>query len=410
MRPGVMKALSLWRLTAALTLMLASAYIYFTFGEDPFGRWTEFVFRTPLGIILYAGAILNILSVSAKTAYARLKAARAAPQDILDMDAYAIIPVSGKDPLGAAALWMKNKGFEPKASGNSLCALKGRLSFLPGALIRMGLVVLMASAFMSAHLRKTEEAVFHEGEEKTLLGKKIRLIEIKSSLPEEFLDIGQRSAFRLERVSSELSSSGKTYAVGAGFPAREDGLYLRITHMGFAQPVSFKTQDTALEETKDLDLLPPGKTAEVLLPGGQTLSFTLMPERTINKGLLIGKLFNLRNPSYSVALKGRDKPVEIAARPSEGIRLVDSELSLGRHSLFVKIQSVYDPALLWIYAGLLISLSGIALMPGRFFWYERRMCVALRREELLIGYSEEFYKKWGIYKFHKWKDELAGLV
>jgi hypothetical protein len=27
----------------------------------------------------------------------------------------------------------------------------------------------------------------------------------------------------------------------------------------------------------------------------------------------------------------------------------------------------------------------------------------------VIGYEEEFFKKWGIQHFYAWKDELAGL-
>ena len=51
-------------------------------------------------------------------------------------------------------------------------------------------------------------------------------------------------------------------------------------------------------------------------------------------------------------------------------------------------------------------LLGLCAMLSRFFWYERELVVAVHRGELSIGYREEFFRKWGVEKFERWRGEL----
>jgi hypothetical protein len=133
---------------------------------------------------------------------------------------------------------------------------------------------------------------------------------------------------------------------------------------------------------------------------------TLEPEKTISKGLLTGRLYNLGAPSYRLALKKDGERREIVVGSSESADIGGASLSLGSESLYIRVNTVSDPALFWVYAGVVVALLGAFLMLTRFFWYERTMCAAFADGEVLLGYSEEFYKRWGVLKFQRWRDEL----
>lgn len=396
-----------------LLILLTVSYIYLALkGTAPYGRWISFLFQSTPGITLYMSLILNIICISIRTAYERLKIRKPTSESILNMDTHRSIAVSDSAELETIAGWIKSKGFSPViCDKDRLTAIKGRLSFLPGTLMRTGLIVLMVAILLSFYSRKTEEAMLTEGGNVLLLGKNIYLSSIKSSLPDEFLEFGgDISTFRLKDISLALVSSQKTYTVTSGLPSRADGFYFRVTHIGFLQPITVKLKTDEFKKDIYLDILPPGKTTETALPSGWMLKFALIPEKTIKKGLFTGKLFNLRSPLYSMtfvdvpdAPDAIDKPPALSVRASSITRFQSGDVLLGKPALSVKVQVVYDPALLWIYTGIVLTLSGMLLMFSRFFWYEKEICAVLMEDEVLIGYKEEFYKKWGIYRFHRWQ-------
>ncbi len=404
------KFISSWWLFALLLIFLCAQYIYFTSGEKTFEKWVDFVFHTPFGLVLYVGLIVNLTSASIRILITRLRNRKITPESIKNMDTYIEIPLSDRISSETIIGWMNTRGATGVDKDNSLNSLKGRFSFLPGYILRAGLIISMTALLFSVYLRKSEEKVFHTDEEGLLLNKRIYLTDIKSEMPDEFLQIGEKGTFRLDNASAVLSLSSKTYRVTGRFPVRIDGLYYRVTHLGFYQPLTVKTPKEEFLKNVDLDILPPGKTDIVALPSEDLLlTFTLHPEKTIKKGLTTGKVFNLKAPSYSVVLqksKDKDKSENITIKPSETASLEGVDISLDKNSLFVKMQSVYDPALLWIYTGILITLAGIILMLSRFFWYEKQICAVFTNNSVLIGYREEFYKKWGILKFHKWREDL----
>lgn len=400
---------SSWQLTLLLFLFFGVAYMFFTFGENSYQRWVRFVLHTPLGLSAYIALVGNVLFRSFRITYTRLRAKAATPDRIRQMDANVGIPLH-EPSFEEIDAWMRGKGFEPVNSENGLHSMKGRFSFLPGTVMRTGLIVLMVSLLFSAHLRKSEEVILHEGDERVLFGKKVSLSKISPNLPDEFLQVGEEGSFRLGRVSVMLSASGKTYEVTPGFPARLNGVYCRVTHLGFSHPLSAATPGGRVARTVDLDVLPPGKSSTVALtPDGAALSFTLHPEKTITKGLLKGKQFNLFKPLYHVVNQSEKKEGSggFMVRSEESTSGKDS-VHLGKKSFFVKLHYIHDPALLWIYIGVVLTLIGAGLMFSRFFWYEKEMAAAFLNNVLYIGYREEFYKKWGIQKFYRWMDERMG--
>ena len=249
-------------------------------------------------------------------------------------------------------------------------------SYLPGLVLKLGIVIFTASLILSGHLRKTEDAILIEGDTSPIegksvvvLGEGITLLNLKSGIPDEFMEIGESSSFRLKNISAIISTEAKSIEIDSGFPARDGAKYYRISGIGFSQVLTIKAREEVEKSlAANLDILPPGKTAKIALESGDTLSVRLEPGKVIKKGLLTGRLYNLKNPLYRAALLDRaGKTIgEATIRPGERARLANSELSLGAQSVFLKINAVQDPALMFVYLGVVLALLGLTLMPLRF--------------------------------------------
>ena len=404
MMAKTIRLLGSWWLFTALCLSLCAAYLFFTFGENPYATWIAFLFHHPLGISLYCGIIISLLAASLRIFLTAIADKPITIDRIRSMDAWVEIAGHETNALPKVAPWMSSKGFPGTLQGNTIHSQKGRLSFLPGTVFRIGLIMMLVAFLFSASFRTTTSTILHEGEEKNVQGTAVTLRTIRANLPEDFLQVGEESAFTLDRVSAGLSASGGTYDVTPGYPSPLSGHYVRIIHLGYAQPVSIRTARSNVRTTIDLDILPPGKTQITAPPSGDTVFFTfsLEPDRVINKGLLKGRQFNLVKPCYRVMIQdstAKGKPVAVMARPGENVTRGAVSLSLGQHTLYVTLQSVHDPALPFIYLGMAVSVMGMTLMLSRFFWYRKEMVAFAEGNMVYIGYQEEFFKKWGIQHF-----------
>jgi len=401
-----------WWTTAAAALTLCTVYLVYSFGENAYAHWIVFLYHTPLGVLFSLVLVANLSAASAGIIHARLRQRNLSAADIRAMDSYVEFHADDQG-LQSVTSWMKNKGFIPRTHAGSALAVKGRFSFVPGTVLRAGLILLLLSCLASAYLRRSGEAILHNGSPWTFAQSTIVLKSIEPHLPDNFLQVGEEGTFKLDHVTAVVSSSGTPRVITPRSPARIDGVYYRITHIGYVQPMSITITGTTFEKNLDLDILPPGKTEILPLPGTASfMSISLAPERTITKGLLIGKQFNLNMPRYQLALQSgaRDsKPVIHLVKPLERTTSKGSTISLGKNALYIKVQAVHDPALPWIYTGLLATLVGTALMISRFFWYWTEVAVVCSGEYLLIGYRDEFYSKWGVHKFQEWKEDLAAL-
>lgn len=402
-----------WWFTALLVLVLGGVYASFSFGKNPWPQWKTFVFRSPAGLAIYGGLIVNLSAVSARIIIHRLKRPALSADAVRRMDSHAELPVSGEDALAPLSSWLKGKGFQAVRSGTGIHAARGKYSFLPGAVFRLGLILILLSLPVSAHIRKQETKILHEGREATLFGRTIALASIHTDLPDDFLQVGEDAAFRLEGVSAAVRAQDGSSTITSRSPEKIGGIYYRIVHLGYAQPVVVTGSGKPFETTLDLDILPPGRTQVVSLPDGDRfLTFTLEPERTITKGIFKGKQFNLQEPFYRVVVqrgKEQGKTQGFAVRPKGQGASGGLSLLLGGRSYYVTVQAVRDPALFWIHLGVVLTLGGLASMLSRFLWFEKRFSAVTDGRTVLVGYSEEFYKKWGIHKFQGWKEELAGL-
>lgn len=409
--PRILKFLGSWWTTTALLLSVAVLYICFTFTENPYSGWIYFLSHTNSGLLVCIALIANLFFANLRIACDRMRRSPASPADIRAMDSFIEIPATGPDDLEKAADWMKKHGFTGEVRGNSINVRKENLSFLPGALMRTGLIVLITALLFSSHIRKTEEARLHEKETYAFTGSSISLNSIKTNLPDDFLQVGETGTLLLKEVSAVITSSGTSYTITSGFPARINGRYYLISDVGYSQALSLRSSGRKIEKLLDLNILPPGKADIVPLPSGDLfLTFTLQPEKTIRKGLLTGKQYLLMAPQYSIKIqRPEERPETVTLKPGDSFTQGDLSLALGKNSFFVKVTAVYDPALFWIYSGLLAALAGLMLMLSRFFWYKKQLSAVLADNTLLIGYSEEFFKKWGIQKFQAWENELLSV-
>ena len=409
MKPGMLlRGISSWWLTAALMLCFVSAYLAFSFGRNPYPAWAFFVLHAPAGIVLVLALIINLLAASARIISRRVGPRPVSIDDIRSMDIHEAILLPDEPAVARAAAWLRNRVSSRDIRDGGIRRVTGRSSFLPGTLFRLGTIITLGAVMISAQARTTADVVLHEGEQKDLLGTPVRLADVSADLPGNFLQVGEESLFRLERVNATLVASGKAYVIGPGFPRAVAGRYCRIVHLGYAQPLTATGPGTRWEGTADLDVLPPGKTAVVPLPaGGASLTFVLEPERTITKGLVKGREYDLVTPQYRlVARNGVTRDAVI--RPGSRAALGPLEVALGTPSPFVRVQVVVDPALPWIYAGAVLTLAGMLFMISRFFWYERELSAVMQSGTLYIGYRAEFYKRWGMETFLRWRDELDG--
>jgi len=393
MREQIIKTLSSKWTTAILLFLFSASYIFFIYfpsGSTPFKRWVDFISVSPLGLFLYICLILNIALLTISNIKKNLDTT-CDIETIKGMGTYVVIPNS-RSFEGLA----KEMGLKIRSEG---FAQRGRYSFMPGLILRFGLIVFMSSLMLSLYVRRTEEVILTKGESRGILGRNITLSDINTDLPDEFLSVGEDSPFKLKDISAIILIDGEKIKVDSGIPARVGMRYYRISDMGFSQEISISGGKRVL----NLEVLPPGKVSKVSLESGSSLDIRIEPEKIIKRGLLTGRLYNLKNPLYHISfLDGSGKAVDEAIlRQAEEKALNGINLSLGSQGIFIKLISIYDPTLMFIYIGLILILLGVFLMPLRFFWYERRMCASPMGDETMIGYSEEIFSKWGIERFHR---------
>lgn len=404
-RSRIFKYLASWWTTSGILSCVAASYLVCLFGAAPYTDWTTFILHKPLGLLLYSSLAANILFASLRIIISGTGRPQITPETVQTMDIRAALPA---DKLKELAGLMKQKGFTVIETEATVHAIKHRYSFVPGTLVRAGLVIFLVSVLASAHMRRSSETIVHEGETLQAFGRQVLLKAVFTDLPEEFLQVGEEGTFRLGAVKAELQALGSTRTISTGFPVRIDGLYYRITHFGLMQPAVFR--GTGLDKTLqlDLDILPPGRTGLLPLSQELFLAVALQPEKTISKGLLKGKEYNLKKPYYHIVLqKGSEKEKfgELNIREDETAASSGVSVSLGRHAFYLKVQAVSDPSIPFIYAGSLLILIGILLMFSRFFWYKKELSAVCKGELLHIGYKEEFFKKWASQKFHRWLRE-----
>ena len=379
-----------WWLTAALALAGMLAYFFMALmAEGP--AFLHHAWHNAIGMALYAGLVINIIAISVIAIARRLTHPVASMEEVMSMDSFVRIPSGQVDP----AEWIRQRGFREVEIEGGLIARKHAASIIPGSVLRLGVVLLLIALPLSSALREEDSTTLTQGEKATLLGTEVRLDKIETSLPPDFLQVGENTIFELELVSAALATPAGTVMAANGHPSSAGGTYYKVIHLGYA----LELEAPGISGMAELDLLPPGRTHEFM---GKGISVRLEPERTIRKGLLTGRQYDLTAPSFRI-IAGDDEGVVLEA----GETSPDGSTRMGEPGLYVEILAVRDPALALLRAAIGLSLLGLVLMTARPLWYERRIMAVESGGEVYIGYSEEFFKKWGVYRFRDWTAEFS---
>jgi hypothetical protein len=401
----LISALGSWRFTAFLALAAVAAYLSRASLEDPFAAWTVFLFEGTGGRALLAALSMNLVFMSIEAVRRKL---RPVPIKPCDLPLCAEVPSGGRYLPEDMAEWAKGRRFSPELQGSVLTARRGGLSVIPGTILRAGFVMLILALFTSSKIRETGEVTLSPGQGRVFLGETVSVTEIEAGLPSEHLETGEEGSFSLSRVSALTSVSGTSVRVTNEYPVSIHGQDYRLTGLGYRLPLYIEYEGAPVPAGGHMDILPPGSTQTTLIEEcGYTVSVTLEPKDTIRKGLITGKVYDLQNPSFRIGLKrGTEERVEAVLRAGETGELDGIPVTLGESALSVRLRAAKDPALQWIHAGAVLALLGFLLMPLRLFWYGRRLSLKVSYESVLIGYEQEFFRKWAEVRLKLWASEL----
>jgi len=410
----VFEIFSSWWLSALLAGGFASVFMVM---ED-FRAFMEYLLGNTLGMLLCLVLILNLCLISVRIGVRNLRKTLPERESPEGMTSYCnICPPPSQD---AILRFAERLGFRPLLpTGDTGVLARGRFSFLPGMFLRIGVVLALAGLMASFHYREAGERILHEGDTFSFREMKGVVGRIRPDLPLEFLQIGGKGAFNVERVALELRLDGRVVEADSGLPAYVGGGYFRVSDFGFSHELIIRKEGSLKERMVDASVLPPGKTAVIpFTEEDMVITLKMEPLKKIKKGLLTGNLYRFDDIRYRMVLQsGRKKDIKqvhivtpgtpVNVSPSSlSAQRGDMEIILGPPAYFVRVSMVYDPGIPLIVSGLLMFLTGLASMPARFFWYLRRIAWVKTERGLMVGYESEFYRKWAIQKFHNIRIDL----
>ncbi len=299
--------------------------------------------------------------------------------------------------------WLRSRGFRPRPVGSGWIGVRGRWSFLPGMVLRCALVVMLLGLVLSIQSRTTVSTRLFEGDTAAVGSREIRLQKIDDTvLPEKFLQLGKESLFRLDNLAARFDL-GDSVGVVRHHPATRLGhtLRIRLTEIGYAPEIHVGDGQRRERIGSPLRLLPPGREDTVKSELLGPLEVRLKPEKTVKRGRLEGRWFNLRAPLVEIVRSGEPRSY---GGGEAGDEVKVSVTGPGR--LWVTLETIEDPGLDILAVGAIalgLSLLGMAFRP---FWYRRTVVFAMEVDGPVFGYGEEFFKKWGILRFYRWKEEF----
>lgn len=391
---------------SGIAMLLIAIYTSMSFGVSPYAKFAEFIFGSWPGAALWLMLVLSLTAWSVMTVMDRRLPVAVSAEDILKMDEHAHIEADmGIKTLDDVAGWMRDKAAfrgEPHKVEGGIMGIRGRLGVIPGIVLRAGVALLMLGALMSWHMRMTAEVELYDGARADVLGHSVDALSIEASLPDEFLSVGT-VGFTLKDINVRLAYEGREFTLSGSRAMKMAGLYWRVRDLGYAQPVSVRG---AGDSMLTLRLLPPGSVDTARFSeGGQIYEFRLASAGKVRKGLLTGELYRLKSPLYTISERGK-KSAAMTVEADKEYSIGADRVTLGETGVFVSLLAVRDPALPLLKAAFVITALGFVLILLRLFWYERRYVAVMHEGRPLVGYSEEFYSKWAIYKFRQWYQAL----
>ncbi|RMG69246.1 MAG: hypothetical protein D6710_09190 [Nitrospirae bacterium] len=400
---AIFKVLSSWWTATVWLIVMVVLFIVTALQAGGTEAFFRTLFLSTPGRIAYATGVLNMFFISLRVL---TEAFSSRVPSIQEMDTWIEFQREGWQRFREG---FKEFNLPAEVPEKSAYIKLRRWSVIPGTLLRAGFVVLLLALMLSYNLRVSEKVVLHKGALLELGNRPVRVKAIEPDMSEEFLQVGEKSTFKLSEVSLLLDDGDKIHRVGSGFPSFLEGHYLRVIHLGLYQELKVKDGRGEFSSGYALDVFPPGKTAVVTLPERDYfLTLTLYPERTIKKGILTGRQYNLKELTFKVLVQKNKKILaEGLIKEGQTGRLAGWEIGIPKGGYYAELLIVKDPVYPLLLAGLGLLLSGLFLMPVRFFWFKKELLFEPAGELIRVGYSEEFYKRWAVNRFHRLFDDLS---
>ncbi len=385
--------------TTALVLgLMAFAYALAGVVGDPVAIMSIFLKDNLFGMTLYVLLIANLLTSAVLGIRGWYGPGHCSAEQVRAMDDHIVV----RDRSFAPDKWMLSKGLSPLKAENGFMARKGRFSFVPGLMLKAGLLVILVALPLSSSLRQSASVVISpqdpSGQNANVLGHEIKLLRLDAALPRDFLLLateGKDTSLELAGLEAQVEVDGKKITLSQGTPQSAGSVNLRVKYLGYRMRIRSGPPDKP-GTLAFLAALPPGRDCEPV----SGVSVCLMAERTVKKGLLSGSIYDLQNPLFSIITpEGK-----YSLRAGETSR--DGSVELGESSLYLELEVRRDAALTFIRAGLVMFLLGLLLMPLRMFWYEMIVVAVQDGDDMVLGSSDEFFKAWGIERFREWTEEL----
>jgi len=242
-----------------------------------------------------------------------------------------------------------------------------KMRFIAVTLFPLGIMLFLTGFFISATTRDLKWILIQAGDtiQPQWGSAAYRVESIDPGVRERFLDIdieSGRGFFKYEPKVTVRDRSSGTFEIGAFPPKRIGNTYYHILNFGLAPNISLSENGVLqAREYVPLRILGPDSvdTFEI-----QSLPYKFMlslePERTIQKGGMQAREFDINSPRYRVrVLEGEKVVAEEITKQS--IRFHNLEMGFSDPGFWVMLEIVKDYGVLIILAGLLVAAAGMPL-------------------------------------------------
>jgi|Deesub1362A_J573_1020465.scaffolds.fasta_scaffold00013_223 hypothetical protein len=241
---------------------------------------------------------------------------------------------------------------------------RGRWAVAFWVLLPLGVFVFMLGFFISVNFRQMEQSLVGEGDiVKTRWQEKVYTVrQIESALKEELFYIDSDTGIFQYEPRIVLDDGKERFEVGVFPPKKIHGTYYHILNFGLAPGVRLSQGEKVLSEGyMALRILPPGAEDSFEIPFyPYRFSVRIVPEKTVEKGTVKAKTYNLKSPLYEVTVrKGED--ILFAGVSTDGVEFDGFTLSFFEPTYWVLLETAKNPGLAVMVSGIFLIAAGVPL-------------------------------------------------